>query len=176
MIISNTPNLEGYRITDYLGNVAGAHYYAPGGIIGEGLWGNQQSKLINIAYDNAISYMIDNSPTSTNAIVGIQMTITQMPLGAILVGVSGTAVRIEKIVTEEEKRRLQEEKERAEKERQEKTRELLKNAEKTGINPDGREAVYPIEKGNGKVECPNCGTVQNEGRHVCFKCGVPFMY
>ena len=174
MIISNTPTLEGYRIVKYLGNVIGAHIYAPGGIFGEGII--RQTKLVAKAYTLATDNMKNEAPYETDAIVGVNTTVTQLIDGTALVTVSGTAVKTEKIITEEEKRRLQEEKEKAEKELQEKTRELMANVSKKGINPAGKEAVYPIEKDNGRVECPSCGTIQLEGRHVCQKCGIPFMY
>ena len=91
MIISNTPTLEGYRIVKYLGNVIGAHIYAPGGIFGEGII--RQTKLVAKAYTLATDNMKNEAPYETDAIVGVNTTVTQLIDGTALVTVSGTAVK-----------------------------------------------------------------------------------
>ena len=46
-----------------------------------------------------------------------------------------------------------------------------------GINPKGEKAYYPIQTEEpSTVQCPKCKSLQPKGRHVCWKCGVPFMY
>jgi hypothetical protein len=46
-----------------------------------------------------------------------------------------------------------------------------------GINLNGKKAVYPIPSGEANmVLCPKCKTKQRVNRHLCLKCGIPFMY
>ena len=48
---------------------------------------------------------------------------------------------------------------------------------KIGINASGKKAVYPISTEEpSTVKCPKCMSLQPKDRHVCWKCGVPFMY
>ena len=43
----------------------------------------------------------------------------------------------------------------------------------TEASPEKR-IVCAIPAGEGKVECPVCGSVQNAGRSVCWDCGAKF--
>lgn len=46
-----------------------------------------------------------------------------------------------------------------------------------GINAAGEKAYYPIPiEGSSSVKCPKCNAIQPSGRHICWKCSLPFMY
>ena len=102
MIITTTPNIENYQITEYLGIVTGADTYTVGGLIGEGFLKQ------NMYYENAISTAKNQMETkaisfSADAIVGVQVSVTSMATaGSIIVTATGTAVKIEKAGWEDE--------------------------------------------------------------------------
>lgn len=118
MIITNSSFIEGYSIKEYIGNCIGADTYTPAGLLGEGMAGSIQTQYLSLAYSNAISRMIQKAPSNANAFISVSMSMTSIG-SEIIVAVSGTAVRIEKIMTEEEKaeiaRKEEEERQRLEK-------------------------------------------------------------
>ncbi len=116
MIITTTPTIDGHIIKEYLGPVAGADTYLPGGLIGEGFWSKQQSSLITNAYSKAISFMKESAPRYTDAIVNVSMVITTTTAGSVIVAATGTAVKLERIPTAEEieAKRIQEQKKKEE--------------------------------------------------------------
>ena len=52
-----------------------------------------------------------------------------------------------------------------------------KDIKPDGINPEGKQAVYPFQSEiPNMVICPKCKAEQKEGNHACWKCGTYFMY
>ena len=139
MIITNSSIIEGYNIKEYIGNRIGADTYTAAGLLGEGMAGSIQTKYLSIAYSNATSRMIQNAPSNANAFIGVNMTMTSVG-SEILVAVSGTAVRIEKIMTEEEKAEIAK-KEEEEKQRLEKYEQLKMERKKVELRREFGEEI-----------------------------------
>ena len=95
MIITTTPSVEKYNITQYLDIVTGADTYVVGGLIGEGL--ARQNSLFKQTAAAACSQMeYAARAIGADAIVGVSiMTEYLGTTGYVLVTASGTAVKIE---------------------------------------------------------------------------------
>ena len=93
IIVTNTPNVEGYVITDYLGSVSGAATYLLGGAFGEGLSDSRQSAMVSNAFQTAIRQM-KTEARGADAIVGLQHTLCGVSNGYMIVSVTGTAVKL----------------------------------------------------------------------------------
>ncbi|MBN3519611.1 YbjQ family protein [Algoriphagus lutimaris] len=106
MIISTTPNLEGYQITEYLGIVSGET------IIGANVFKDFFASITDIVGGRASSYeqvLREAKATATsememqarafgaNAIVGIDLDYETIRDGMLMVTVSGTAVKTTKL-------------------------------------------------------------------------------
>ena len=102
MILTTTPTIDNYHISQYLDIVSGADTYTVGGIIGEGF--AKQGSYYETALGMAKSQMeIKASSYGADAIVGIQVAVTSMATaGQIIVTATGTAVKIEKAGWDEE--------------------------------------------------------------------------
>lgn len=106
MIISTTPNLEGYQITEYLGIVSGET------IIGANVFKDFFASITDIVGGRASSYeqvLREAKSTATsememqarafgaNAVVGIDLDYETIRDGMLMVTVSGTAVKTTKL-------------------------------------------------------------------------------
>ncbi|SIN70862.1 YbjQ family protein [Algoriphagus halophilus] len=106
MIISTTPNLEGYQITEYLGIVSGET------IIGANVFKDFFASITDIVGGRASSYeqvLREAKATATsememqarafgaNAVVGIDLDYETIRDGMLMVTVSGTAVKTTKL-------------------------------------------------------------------------------
>ena len=106
MIVSTTPNLEGYRITHYYGIVSGET------IIGANLFKDFFASITDIVGGRSGSYErvlreakaialnemeIQAKAFGANAIVGIDLDYETIRDGMLMVTAAGTAVTIEKI-------------------------------------------------------------------------------
>lgn len=102
MILTTTPTIDNYHISQYLDIVSGADTYTVGGIIGEGFL--RQGSYYEMALDKAKSQMESKASLyGADAIVGIQVAVTSMAtVGEIVVTATGTAVKIEKAGWDEE--------------------------------------------------------------------------
>jgi uncharacterized protein YbjQ (UPF0145 family) len=104
MMITTTPNVEGYRITSYMGivngeTIMGANIFRDfmasiTDVIG-GRSGTYENKLKE-ARDIAIGDMVAQAQRmNANAIVGVDIDYEVVREGMLMVAVSGTAVRVE---------------------------------------------------------------------------------
>jgi uncharacterized protein YbjQ (UPF0145 family) len=104
MLVTTTPNVEGYRITQYMGlvngeTIMGANIFRDfmasiTDVIG-GRSGAYESKLKE-ARDIAIGEMVAQAERlGANGIVGVDVDYEVVREGMLMVAVSGTAVRIE---------------------------------------------------------------------------------
>jgi uncharacterized protein YbjQ (UPF0145 family) len=104
MLVTTTPNVEGYRITQYFGMVNGETIMGANilrdfmasitDVIG-GRSGAYENKLKE-ARDIAISEMVAQAERmNANAIVGVDVDYEVVREGMLMVAVSGTAVRVE---------------------------------------------------------------------------------
>ncbi len=189
MIITTTQSVEGYNITRYIGTVTGAATYSPGGIIGEGFLNKHQSAQFAFAWQEAVEFM-KKAAGRADAIIGVQHTLCGVANGYMVVSVAGTAVmleenpmhkkQLEQAKQEEEQRRQEELRREQEKEQEarEKREQYFKTHEiQYATNPNGEKAVYPIPSDKADfVLCPLCRERQRAGRHICMKCGTPFMF
>ena len=189
MIVTTTPNVEGYTITKYLDTVTGASIYLLGGVIGEGMFSKRQSSQFAFAWQEAVGFM-SKAAGNADAVVGVQHTLCGVANGYMVVTVTGTAVKLaedpvhkmqaeqakqqaERIRQEEQQRELEKKKDA-----EEKQRHYLETHEiEYAINPNGEQAVFPIPCDKpDTVLCPQCGERQRSGRYKCMKCGIPFMF
>lgn len=132
MIITNAPTIEGYNIIEYLGNCTGASKQGVAGLFGEGVIGGAFNKNFSRAYSEAVSYMEQNAPLKANAIISVEMVLTYIDhFGDLVIGVSGTAVRIEKNALTAEERVVIEEEEKNKKQQLEEYEQLRR---KTGMD------------------------------------------
>lgn len=125
LILTTTNGVEGYVIAEYLGCVSGTGSYLPGGAIGEGYLSKTQNAMFSSAYQDALLQMRSSLKKKADAIIGIQTSICSMNgiAAYILVTVTGTAVRLEKIleplpVTESSKQKAEAARQAAEAEKQ----------------------------------------------------------
>lgn len=125
IIVTNTPNVEGYVITDYLGSVSGAATYLLGGAFGEGLSDSRQSAMVSNAFQTAIRQM-KTEARGADAIVGLQHTLCGVSNGYMIVSVTGTAVKLatEEAYTEIRARRQRELERQLEQQRVQEARQL----------------------------------------------------
>ena len=95
MIITTTPTLDKFQITQYLGIVTGADTYIVGGLIGEGFL--KQNSLFRQAVSTARKQLESAaSEMGADAVVGVLISSTSMAsTGNIIVTATGTAVKIE---------------------------------------------------------------------------------
>jgi uncharacterized protein YbjQ (UPF0145 family) len=104
MLITTTPNVEGYRITGYYGLVTGETIMGANifrdflatitDVVG-GRSGAYESKLKE-ARDIAVSEMTSQAERlGANAVVGVDVDYEVIREGMLMVAVSGTAVRVE---------------------------------------------------------------------------------
>ncbi len=104
MLVTTTPNVEGYRITQYMGlvngeTIMGANIFrdflaSVTDVIG-GRSGTYENKLKE-ARDIAISEMVSQAQRAgANAIVGVDVDYEVVREGMLMVAVSGTAVLVE---------------------------------------------------------------------------------
>ncbi|MBW5448129.1 heavy metal-binding domain-containing protein [Cohnella sp. CFH 77786] len=104
MLVTTTPNVEGYRITQYMGivngeTIMGANIFRDflasiTDVVG-GRSGTYESKLKE-ARDIAISEMVSQAQRlGGNAIVGVDVDYEVVREGMLMVAVSGTAVTVE---------------------------------------------------------------------------------
>ncbi|MGG1312344.1 MULTISPECIES: YbjQ family protein [Cohnella] len=104
MLVTTTPNVEGYRITNYYGLVTGEAIMGANivrdflasitDVIG-GRSGTYENKLKE-ARDIAISEMVaDAQRLGANAVVSVDVDYEVVREGMLMVAVSGTAVRVE---------------------------------------------------------------------------------
>ncbi|WP_276357964.1 YbjQ family protein [Cohnella caldifontis] len=104
MLVTTTPNVEGYRITQYMGivngeTIMGANIFRDflasiTDVVG-GRSGTYESKLKE-ARDIAISEMTAQAQRmGANAIVGVDVDYEVVREGMLMVAVSGTAVRVD---------------------------------------------------------------------------------
>lgn len=104
MLITTTPNVEGYRITAYHGLVTGETIMGANifrdflasitDVVG-GRSGTYESKLKE-ARDIAVSEMSSQAQSlGANAVVGVDVDYEVIRDGMLMVAVSGTAVRVE---------------------------------------------------------------------------------
>jgi uncharacterized protein YbjQ (UPF0145 family) len=104
MLITTTPNVEGYRITGYYGLVTGETIMGANifrdflatitDVVG-GRSGAYESKLKE-ARDIAVSEMTSHAERlGANAVVGVDVDYEVIREGMLMVAVSGTAVRVE---------------------------------------------------------------------------------
>ncbi|TFE24855.1 YbjQ family protein [Cohnella luojiensis] len=104
MLITTTPNVEGYRITAYHGLVTGETIMGANifrdflasitDVVG-GRSGTYESKLKE-ARDIAVSEMTSQAQSlGANAVVGVDVDYEVIRDGMLMVAVSGTAVRID---------------------------------------------------------------------------------
>jgi uncharacterized protein YbjQ (UPF0145 family) len=106
MIVSTTPNLEGYRIQAYLGIVTGET------IIGANVFKDFFASITDIVGGRSASYervlreakatamnemQIQANAFGANAVVGIDLDYETIRDGMLMVTASGTAVKVEKI-------------------------------------------------------------------------------
>lgn len=106
MIISTTPNLEGYQINEYLGIVSGET------IIGANVFKDFFASITDIVGGRASSYeqvLREAKATATsememqarafgaNAVIGIDLDYETIRDGMLMVTVSGTAVKTTKL-------------------------------------------------------------------------------
>ena len=100
MIITTTPNIENYCITEYLGMVSGAYIYIVGGLIGGGLL--SQQSLYKDAIEKVSSYIESTAISKgADAVIGVQITTTTWESEVIVTG-TGTAVKIQAAGWEDE--------------------------------------------------------------------------
>ena len=156
-IMTTTNSVEGYVVSEYLGCVSASASYLPGGAIGEGYFNSKGSAMYSGAYNDALSRMKTEVLNKADAIIGIQSSVCSMngALAYILVTVSGTAVKLEKIieplpVTERSQKKAEEEKRRAEerlrveeqkRQLEEQHREMLERGEIAEVD---REALLEV--------------------------------
>jgi uncharacterized protein YbjQ (UPF0145 family) len=104
MLVTTTPNVEGYRITQYIGlvngeTIMGANIFRDflasiTDVVG-GRSGAYENKLKE-ARDVALSEMTGQAQRmGANAIVGVDVDYEVVREGMLMVAVSGTAVRVE---------------------------------------------------------------------------------
>jgi uncharacterized protein YbjQ (UPF0145 family) len=104
MLVTTTPNVEGYRISTYYGLVTGETIMGANifrdflasitDVVG-GRSGTYESKLKE-ARDIAVSEMTSQaSRLGANAVVGVDVDYEVIRDGMLMVAVSGTAVRVE---------------------------------------------------------------------------------
>lgn len=104
MLVTTTPNVEGYRITSYYGlvngeTIMGANIFRDflasiTDVVG-GRSGTYENKLKE-ARDIAIGEMTNQAKSlGANAIVGVDIDYEVIRDGMLMVAVSGTAVRVE---------------------------------------------------------------------------------
>jgi uncharacterized protein YbjQ (UPF0145 family) len=104
MLVTTTPNVEGYRITSYYGLVTGETIMGANifrdflasitDVVG-GRSGTYESKLKE-ARDIAVSDMVSQAQRlGANAVVGVDVDYEVIRDGMLMVAVSGTAVRVE---------------------------------------------------------------------------------
>lgn len=104
MLITTTPNVEGYRITSYYGLVTGETIMGANifrdflasitDVVG-GRSGTYESKLKE-ARDIAVGEMTSYAQRlGANAVVGVDVDYEVIRDGMLMVAVSGTAVRVE---------------------------------------------------------------------------------
>jgi len=104
VLVTTTPNVEGYRITNYYGLVTGEAIMGANivrdflasitDVIG-GRSGTYENKLKE-ARDIAISEMVaDAQRLGANAVVSVDVDYEVVREGMLMVAVSGTAVRVE---------------------------------------------------------------------------------
>lgn len=103
MLVTTTPNVEGYRITQYMGivngeTIMGANIFRDflasiTDVVG-GRSGAYESKLKE-ARDIAISEMVSQAQRlGANAVVGVDVDYEVVREGMLMVAVSGTAVSV----------------------------------------------------------------------------------
>ncbi|KIL34723.1 hypothetical protein SD71_16790 [Cohnella kolymensis] len=104
MLVTTTPNVEGYRITSYYGLVTGETIMGANifrdflasitDVVG-GRSGTYESKLKE-ARDIAVSDMVSQAQRlGANAVVGVDVDYEVIRDGMLMVAVSGTAVHVE---------------------------------------------------------------------------------
>ncbi|QJD82596.1 YbjQ family protein [Cohnella herbarum] len=104
MLVTTTPNVEGYRITSYYGlvngeTIMGANIFRDflasiTDVVG-GRSGTYENKLKE-ARDIAIGEMTNQAKSlGANAVVGVDIDYEVIRDGMLMVAVSGTAVRVE---------------------------------------------------------------------------------
>ncbi|MBB6669225.1 YbjQ family protein [Cohnella nanjingensis] len=104
MLVTTTPNVEGYRITRYFGlvngeTIMGANIFRDflasiTDVVG-GRAGSYESKLKE-ARDIAVSEMVSQAQRlGANAVVGVDVDYEVVREGMLMVAVSGTAVTVE---------------------------------------------------------------------------------
>ncbi|WP_217595781.1 YbjQ family protein [Cohnella sp. GbtcB17] len=104
MLVTTTPNVEGYRITSYYGlvngeTIMGANIFRDfmasiTDVVG-GRSGSYENKLKQ-ARDIAVSEMVEQARRmGANAIVGVDVDYEVVREGMLMVAVSGTAVTVE---------------------------------------------------------------------------------
>jgi len=104
MLVTTTPNVEGYRITQYMGivngeTIMGANIFRDflasiSDVVG-GRSGAYENKLKE-ARDIAISEMVAQAQRmGANAVVGVDVDYEVVREGMLMVAVSGTAVVVE---------------------------------------------------------------------------------
>lgn len=104
MLVTTTPNVEGYRIAQYMGivngeTIMGANIFRDflasiTDVVG-GRSGTYESKLKE-ARDIAISEMVAQAQRmGANAVVGVDVDYEVVREGMLMVAVSGTAVTVE---------------------------------------------------------------------------------
>ena len=104
MLVTTTPNVEGYRITQYMGIVNGET------IMGANIFRDFLASITDVvggrsgAYENklkeareiAISEMVSQArQLGANAVVGVDVDYEVVREGMLMVAVSGTAVSVE---------------------------------------------------------------------------------
>lgn len=155
--MTTTNTVEGYVVSEYLGCVSASACYLPGGAIGEGYINSMQSAMYTSAYNDALSRMKTEVQNKADAIIGIQSSVCSMNgvMSFILVTVSGTAVKLEKIieplpVTERSREKAEEEKRQAlervrleehKRQLEEQHRTMLERGEITAVD---REALLTV--------------------------------
>ena len=97
MIITTTESINGYNIVEYKGIVSGTDIYLVGGLLGGGL-ANQENLYANAIIRETKNLKNNAIAMGANGVVGIQnILVSPGNLNSIIVVVTGTAVKIEKV-------------------------------------------------------------------------------
>lgn len=105
MILTTTQNVEGKKVIEYLGIVAGQDTYNPSGLIGEGWTKGAGNTYLSATLKRAQEAMSDAATAlGADAVIGITSNASLAALsgGRVIVYISGTAVKLDDDEMEDE--------------------------------------------------------------------------
>lgn len=97
MIVTTTQSVEGKRVSEYLGIVAGQDSYNPSGLLGEGWLTGSGNNYMAQTMENAQRSMASAARgLNADAVIGVTSSASMSSLGGgrVMIYVCGTAVKL----------------------------------------------------------------------------------